>query len=102
MEQLSRDLGVHLSRSNSQINALAIGPIGTREIKAAFERIGPEQTARRFTPMPMGRFGTLEELTATAAYLASDDAGFVTAASFPLNGGIPNAFTVPDAPPRLS
>ncbi len=62
MEQLSRDLGVHLARSNIRVNALAIGPIGTREIKAAFERIGPEQTARRFTHMPMGRFDTLEEL----------------------------------------
>jgi NAD(P)-dependent dehydrogenase (short-subunit alcohol dehydrogenase family) len=45
--------------------------------------------------MPMGRFGTVEELAATVAYLASDDSGFVTAATIPINGGIPNAFTVP-------
>ncbi|WP_202617980.1 SDR family oxidoreductase [Aureimonas leprariae] len=101
VEQLSRDLGVHLARGNIRVNALAIGPIETREIRATFERIGPDQAARRFTHMPMGRFGTLEELAATAAYLASDDAGFVTAGSFPLNGGIPGAFTVPDLPPRL-
>ncbi|GGE03412.1 3-oxoacyl-ACP reductase [Aureimonas endophytica] len=100
VEQLSRDLGVHLARRNIRVNALAIGPIETRQIKATFERLGPEQAERRFTHMPMGRFGTLAELAATAAYLASDDAGFVTAASFPLNGGIPGAFTVPDLPPR--
>lgn len=102
VEQLSRDLGVHLARSNIRVNALAIGPIETRESKATFERIGPDQAARRLTHMPMGRFGTLEELAGTAAYLASDDAGFVTAALFPLNGGIPGAFTVPDTPPRHS
>lgn len=101
VEQLSRDLGVQLARSNVRVNALAIGPIETQQIREAFERAGPEQAARRYTRMPMGRFGTLHELTATAAYLASDDAGFVTAASFPLNGGIPQAFTVPeDRPPR--
>ncbi|WP_306302882.1 SDR family oxidoreductase [Aureimonas sp. AU40] len=95
VEQLSRDLGVHLARRNIRVNALAVGPIETSEMRATFERLGPEQAKRRFTHMPMGRFGTLEELAATAAYLASDDAGFVTATSFPLNGGIPNAFTVP-------
>jgi NAD(P)-dependent dehydrogenase (short-subunit alcohol dehydrogenase family) len=43
----------------------------------------------------MGRFGTVEELAGTVAYLASDDAGFVTAAAFPIEGGITGAFTVP-------
>jgi NAD(P)-dependent dehydrogenase (short-subunit alcohol dehydrogenase family) len=98
VEQLSRDLGVHLARSKIRVNALAVGPIETKEIRATFERLGPDQAERRFAHMPMGRFGTLEELAATAVYLASDDAGFVTAASFPLNGGIPGAFTVPETP----
>ena len=102
VEQLSRDLGVHLARSNVRVNAIAVGPIETAQIKATFGRIGPEQVARRFTHMPMGRFGTLNELAATAAYLASDDSGFVTASTFPLHGGIPSAFTVPEAPPHLS
>ena len=98
VEQLSRDLGVHLARRNIRVNALAIGPIETEALRATFDRIAADQAERRFIHMPMGRFGTLEELAATAAYLASDDAGFVTAASFPLNGGIPHAFTVPDEP----
>lgn len=94
VEQLSRDLGVQLARRGVRVNALALGPIETPQLKATFDRIGPGETARRFTHMPMGRFGTIEQFTATAAYLASDDSGFVTAASFPMNGGIPNAFTV--------
>jgi NAD(P)-dependent dehydrogenase (short-subunit alcohol dehydrogenase family) len=45
--------------------------------------------------MPFGRFGSLDELAGTVAYLASDDAVFVTASSFPIDGGIQAAFTVP-------
>ncbi|WP_210253208.1 SDR family oxidoreductase [Beijerinckia sp. L45] len=100
VEQLSRDLGVQLARSGVRVNALALGPIETPQLRQVFDRIGSEETARRFVHMPMGRFGTIAELAATAAYLASDDAGFVTAASIPLNGGIPGAFTVALDPPR--
>ena len=50
---------------------------------------------RPFSRMPLGRLGTIEELAGTVAYLASDDSGFVTASSFPLDGGIQRAFTVP-------
>lgn len=94
VEQLSRDLGVNLARRGVRVNVLALGPIETPQLKATFDRLGQDETARRFIHMPMGRFGTVEELAATAAYLASDDAGFVTASTFPLNGGIPAAFTV--------
>jgi NAD(P)-dependent dehydrogenase (short-subunit alcohol dehydrogenase family) len=46
--------------------------------------------------MPLGRFGTLEQIAGTVAFLASSDSGFITASVFPLDGGIQNAFTVPD------
>jgi len=92
--QLSRDLGVNLARSGVRVNAISLGPIETPQLKEMFAKLGPEQAKLRFTHMPMGRFGTIEELAATIAYLASDDAGFVTASVFPINGGIPGAFTV--------
>jgi hypothetical protein len=37
----------------------------------------------------------------TRAYLASDDADFVTGTAFPLHGGTTAAFTVPDRPKRM-
>lgn len=95
VDQLSRDLGVHLARKGVRVNALTLGPIETPQLRETFERIGREEVERRFIHMPLGRFGTVDELAGTVAYLASDDAGFVTASSFPLHGGIPNAFTVP-------
>jgi hypothetical protein len=39
---------------------------------------------------------TLDEAGGTVAFLASDDAGFITAAAVPLDGGITAAFTVPE------
>jgi NAD(P)-dependent dehydrogenase (short-subunit alcohol dehydrogenase family) len=93
--QLTRDLGVHLARRGVRVNALVLGPIETPQLQALFENIGDDEIARRFVHYPMGRFGTLDELAGTVAYLASDDAGFITGAAFPLDGGITSAFTVP-------
>lgn len=52
--------------------------------------------ARWFSGMPLGRFRSLEEIAGTVAYLASSDSGFVTADVFPIHGGIPSAFTIPE------
>ncbi len=93
--QLSRDLGTHLARRGVRVNALSLGPIATPQLNALFAEAGEEQARRRFAHMPMGRFGSVEELAGTVAYLASGDSGFVTASVFPINGGIPEAFTVP-------
>jgi NAD(P)-dependent dehydrogenase (short-subunit alcohol dehydrogenase family) len=92
--QLSRDLGVHLARRGVRVNALILGPIETPQLQALFEGIGEDEIARRFVHYPIGRFGTPEELAGTVAFLASDDAGFVTGSAFPLDGGITSAFTV--------
>jgi NAD(P)-dependent dehydrogenase (short-subunit alcohol dehydrogenase family) len=93
--QLSRDLGVQLGRRGVRVNALILGPIETPQLRALFDNIGDDETARRLVHYPMGRFGTPDELAGTVAYLASDDAGFITGAAFPLEGGITSAFTVP-------
>ncbi len=93
--QLSRDLGTQLARQGIRVNALALGPIATPQLEAIFFKSGEDERERRFQHMPFGRFGTLDELAGTVAYLASDDAGFITASVFPLDGGIQGAFTVP-------
>jgi NAD(P)-dependent dehydrogenase (short-subunit alcohol dehydrogenase family) len=98
--QLSRDLGTQLARSGVRVNALCLGPIDTPQLRALFDRLEPDELPKRLIHYPMGRFGTLDELAATVAYLASDDSGFVTASAFPLNGGITTAFTVPERPAR--
>jgi NAD(P)-dependent dehydrogenase (short-subunit alcohol dehydrogenase family) len=93
--QLSRDLGTNLARRGVRVNALCLGPIETPQLRRLFDNLPPDELPKRQIHYPMGRFGTLDEFAGTVAYLASDDAGFVTGASFPINGGITTAFTVP-------
>lgn len=93
--QLTRDLGVHLARSGVRVNAVLYGPIETSAQRAVFER-NPGALEKRLVHWPMGRFGSLDEAAATVAFLASDDAGFITAQALALDGGITQAFTVPE------
>ena len=94
--QFSRDLGTNLARDGIRVNALALGQIETPQLIEVFSRIGEQERKRRFTHMPLGRFGTLEEIAGTVAFLASEHSGFITASVFPIDGGIQHAFTVPD------
>jgi NAD(P)-dependent dehydrogenase (short-subunit alcohol dehydrogenase family) len=98
--QMTRDLGIHLARSGVRVNAVLFGPIDTPAQRAVFER-NPGALDKRLVHWPMGRFGTLSEAAATVAFLASDDAGFITAAAIPLDGGITKAFTVPEEPAAI-
>jgi NAD(P)-dependent dehydrogenase (short-subunit alcohol dehydrogenase family) len=81
--------------NGSVINSSSFLAIATPQLDAVFAKIGPDVRDRRFRHMPLGRFGTLDELAGTVDYLASDDAGFVTASLFPIDGGIQGAFTAP-------
>jgi NAD(P)-dependent dehydrogenase (short-subunit alcohol dehydrogenase family) len=94
---LSRDLGVHLAKRGVRVNALCLGPVDTPALRTLFAD-DPAQVARRNVHMPLGRFGRVEEIAGTVAYLASDDAGFVTASAFPVDGGIAGAYTIPPDP----
>ena len=94
--QLTRDLGVHLARSGIRVNAVLFGPIDTAAQRAVFE-FSPNALEKRLVHWPMGRFGSLNEAAATVAFLASEEAGFITATALPLDGGITQAFTVPDS-----
>jgi enoyl-[acyl-carrier-protein] reductase (NADH) len=93
--QLTRDLAVHTARSGVRVNAVLFGPIDTADQRAVFDR-NPGALEKRLVHWPMGRFGTLAEAAGTIAFLASDDSGFITAAALPLDGGINEAFTVPE------
>ena len=91
---LSRELGVQFARKNVRVNAICPGPVNTPLLRELFAK-DPERAARRLVHVPMGRFGEPEEIAAAAAFLASDDASFITASSFIVDGGIHAAYVTP-------
>ncbi len=91
---MSRELGVEFARRNVRVNALCPGPVNTPLLRELFAK-DPERAARRLVHVPMGRFAEPEEIAAAAAFLASDDASFITASTFLVDGGIHAAYVTP-------
>jgi NAD(P)-dependent dehydrogenase (short-subunit alcohol dehydrogenase family) len=91
---LSRELGVQFARRGVRVNALCPGPVSTPLLQELFAK-DPDRAARRLVHVPMGRFGEPEEVAAAAAFLASDDASFVTASALLVDGGIHAAYVTP-------
>ncbi len=91
---MSRELGVQFARQNVRVNALCPGPVNTPMLQELFAK-DPERAARRLVHVPMGRFAEPEEIAAAAAFLASDDASFITASTFLVDGGVHAAYVTP-------
>ena len=65
------------------VNAVAPGYIATEMVAAMSEEVLKKITAQ----IPVGRLGTAEEIGACVAFLADDNAGFITGAVLSANGG---------------
>jgi len=91
---MSRELGVQFARERIRVNALCPGPVNTSMLQELFAK-DPERAARRLVHVPMGRFAEADEIAAAVTFLASDDASFVTASTFLVDGGISAAYVTP-------
>jgi acetoacetyl-CoA reductase len=66
------------------VNAICPGYIATDMVKA----IPQDVLEKRVLPLiPVGRLGEPEEIARTVAFLAAEDAGFITGSTFSINGG---------------
>ena len=65
------------------VNAICPGYIGTDMVMAVPEKVRESIVAQ----IPVGRLGTPEEIARCVAFLASDDAGFITGSTISANGG---------------
>jgi NAD(P)-dependent dehydrogenase (short-subunit alcohol dehydrogenase family) len=92
---MSRELGVEFARQNVRVNALCPGPVNTPLLQELFAK-DPERAARRLVHVPMGRFGTAEEIANGVLFLASDESSFMTASTFLIDGGISGAYVTPE------
>ncbi|MBO4270107.1 MULTISPECIES: 3-oxoacyl-ACP reductase [Microbispora] len=91
---MSRELGVQFAREGIRVNALCPGPVDTPLLRELFAK-DPERAQRRLVHVPIGRFARAEEIAAAVAFLASDDASFITASEFLVDGGISGAYVTP-------
>ncbi len=72
-----------------RVNAIAPAAIRTRMVEGMLEEASDRDlaTARLLSKHPIGRVGTPEEAAGVIAFLASEDAGFMTGLTIPIDGG---------------
>jgi NAD(P)-dependent dehydrogenase (short-subunit alcohol dehydrogenase family) len=92
---LTRELGVEFARSGVRVNALCPGPVDTPLLQELFAK-DSERARRRLVHVPMGRFGTAEEIANGVLFLASDESSFMTASTFLIDGGLSGAYVTPE------
>jgi NAD(P)-dependent dehydrogenase (short-subunit alcohol dehydrogenase family) len=84
VEGLSRAAALEVAGANIRVNVVAPGPTLTPMLLRVTDG-HPEALAGR---VPMGRAGSPEEVARAIAWVASDEASFVTGVVVPVNGGI--------------
>lgn len=83
--QLTRDLGVRVARDGIRVNAVCPGFVYTALTANVTGDAAVHETMQKLHPM--GRLGQPEEIANVILFLASDEASFVTAAAWPVDGG---------------
>ncbi|MDQ1080447.1 3-oxoacyl-[acyl-carrier-protein] reductase [Pseudoroseomonas cervicalis] len=81
---MSKSLAQELASRGITVNVVAPGFIRTPMTDALNE----QQKSRLMERIPLGRMGEADDIAASVAYLASDEAGWVTGATLHVNGGM--------------
>ena len=90
LRSLARTAAAELVGRGIRVNAVAPGPIFT----PIFGRTGlPQEAVDQFAKdvvarVPMKRFGQPEEVAGTVAFLASQDASYITGVEINVDGGV--------------
>jgi NAD(P)-dependent dehydrogenase (short-subunit alcohol dehydrogenase family) len=94
LSQLTRASALALAPHGIRVNAIGPGSIMTDMMKGVLA--DPEAMRRAMSRTPLGRPGEASEVAAIAAFLASDDASYVTGETIYVDGGrMPLNYTVP-------
>jgi NAD(P)-dependent dehydrogenase (short-subunit alcohol dehydrogenase family) len=91
---MTREIAIEFARKNIRVNALCPGPVETPLLNELLS--DPARRQRRLVHIPPGRFARAEEMANAALFLASDEASFVNATTFLVDGGITAAYITPE------
>ncbi len=80
---LTKSLGKELARSEIRVNCVTPAAVRT----PIFDQMSQSHIDFMLGKIPLGRFGTTEEVAALVCWLASEEASFTTAAVFDCSGG---------------
>jgi len=80
---LTKTLAVSLAPFNVRVNAIAPGLMGTENVMP-FYNSRPDMLAK----VPMGRYGTPEEVVGTTVFLASEASSYITGSTIVMDGGL--------------
>jgi glucose 1-dehydrogenase len=86
MMMLMRDLAVELGPLGITVNNIAPGAIATPINASMMEN--KEQLNALLRNIPLGRMGSVEDVASVTAFLASDEAGYVTGSTYVVDGGL--------------
>jgi len=84
MHGFTKALALEVARKGVTVNTISPGYIGTKMVMAIPQDV---LDSKIIPQIPMGRLGKPEEVAGLVAYLASDEAAFVTGANIAINGG---------------
>ena len=84
MHGFSKALALEVARKGVTVNTISPGYIGTKMVTAIPQDV---LDSKIIPQIPMGRLGKPEEVAGLVAYLASDEAAFLTGANIAINGG---------------
>jgi len=91
---MTRELAVQFARQSVRVNALCPGPVETPLLLRIFGD-DPAALERRRVHWPTGRLAKPREVVNGALFLASDEASYVTGATFLVDGGLTAAYVTP-------
>ena len=80
---LTKSLGKELAKSGIRVNCVTPAAVRT----AIFDQMTQQHIDFMLAKIPIGRFGTVDEIAALVAWLATEDCSFSTGAVFDLSGG---------------
>jgi glucose 1-dehydrogenase len=94
INQLTKIMALSLAPYGIRVNGIGPGSIMTELLQSVMDK--PEVRTRILSRTPLGRIGDPSEVAAIAAFLASDDASYITGQTIYADGGrMPLNYTVP-------